>query len=145
MNDITHNQCNSTDVELGKKSVDEKYRKILGMIGIAKRSGKIVSGTPQVLAEIRSDKQRPKIGVVLLTDGCSKNTQKQVTNACEYYHVPLRKITVSPGDLGHAIGKLGEVCSVVITGDTGITDAVLKRIDDFEQIKHPDTAVIDGD
>lgn len=114
---------------------------MLGMIGMAKRSGNIVSGVPIVISEIRSDKQRPKIGIVLLSGGCSKNTEKQMTNACTYYKVPMRKIEVSPSDLSHAIGKgkTREVCAVAVKGNRGIIEAVIKRIDDFEQSKHPES------
>lgn len=133
LEDLTHNQTDSDIMYTGEITEPAEYKKMLGMIGIAKRAGFLVSGTPSVLSEIRTPKQRRKIGVVLLSDGCSNNTRKQVVNACTFYNVPLRIVKIPPGELGHSIGKSGEICAVAVKEDMKLTQAVLKKIDEFEE------------
>lgn len=61
--------------------------KILGMIGLAKKAGKAVSGETLCLAAVKEGKAR----LLIIACDASENTKKQMKNSCEFYGVPCMK------------------------------------------------------
>lgn len=59
--------------------------KIKGMMGLAKRAGKLIGGQELVLEAIRSGKAE----IVIITTDASDNTKKMFRDKCDYYHVPI--------------------------------------------------------
>lgn len=81
--------------------------KLLSMLGLSARAGRLVSGVQAV--EIALKKGEAKL--VILDEDASEGTKKQMTDACLHRKTPL--ITVSASSLGDAIGKPGRMIAAV--------------------------------
>lgn len=91
-------------------------RKTQGMLGLAARAGKIVTGQDSVESAVK----RKKAFVALVDAGASPRTKKDIRDACEYAQVTM--IEMEADLIGFSIGKPGRMCAAV-------TDASLaKRI-----------------
>ena len=60
--------------------------KALGLIGIATKARKVVSGEFMTESAVKSGSAM----LVILADDASDNTKKKFSNMCEFYEVPLR-------------------------------------------------------
>ena len=74
--------------------------KALGMIGLAARAGKIVSGEFVVEKAVKGR----KACLVIIAEDASANTKKKFRNMCDYYRLPCYYFETKER-LGHAIGK----------------------------------------
>ena len=90
--------------------------KLLSMIGLSARAGRLVSGVQAV--EIALKKGEAKLAI--LDEDASAGTKKQMTDACSHKKTPL--ITVSACSLGDAIGKPGRMIAAVT--DTSFADRI---------------------
>ena len=90
------------------------------MLGLAKRAGKLVPGTPLVTAEIRSRKAL----LVLLTSDAAPNAVKRITDSCNSHHIELINIQYTKAQIGSAIGQSGEVAVVALL-DSNFKKAIL--------------------
>lgn len=59
--------------------------KILNMLGLAKRAGKLTAGEKKTLENIRSKKAE----VVFLAADAGANTRKKIQDKCRTYDIPL--------------------------------------------------------
>ena len=59
--------------------------KVLGMIGLAVRAGKMISGEENIINAVRSGKAH----MVLLASDASGNTKKMYSDKCRYYTVRI--------------------------------------------------------
>lgn len=96
-----------------------KKDKILSMIGLAVRAGKVVSGEFMTEKAVKS----MMASLVIVAEDASDNTKKQFSNMCEFYEVPLFFYS-NRFDIGAAIGKEHRV-SLAITDD-GFSNAITK-------------------
>ncbi|WP_295227084.1 ribosomal L7Ae/L30e/S12e/Gadd45 family protein [Veillonella sp.] len=96
--------------------------RILNLLGLAQRAGKLSSG--DFIVEKAMKKKTPNL--VLLAGDCAANNEKKYIQLAELHHIPLRKVG-SKETLGAAIGK--EVRVVVAVEDDGFAKALLKEID----------------
>lgn len=96
--------------------------KVLNLLGLAQRAGKLCSG--DFIVEKAMKKKTPKL--VLLAGDCAANNEKKYIQLAELHHIPLRKVG-SKETLGTTIGK--EVRVVVAVEDDGFAKALLKEID----------------
>lgn len=97
-------------------------RKIFSYIGLAMKSGNLVSGEFSTEKAIQSN----KTFLVLIAEDASNNTKKKFTNKCNYYDVPLYFFGTKK-DLGKAIGK--EMRSTIGLIDCGLADGIKKQLD----------------
>ena len=93
-------------------------KRILNMLGLCMRAGKIISGEKACIQAIRVG----KVCVVLLDNGTAKNAEKAITDACSYHEVPL--ILVPEDELGFAIGKPGRMVAAIT--DPSMADRILQ-------------------
>ena len=94
--------------------------KVLSMIGMSARAGKVLSGEFAVEKGVKTYKAY----LLILAADASDNTKKKFKNMCEFYEVPL--IEYATKDiLGGAIGK--EMRSMVAITDEGLADAVYSK------------------
>lgn len=88
-----------------KKKLSDKAReleKLLGMLGLAMRAGKLVIGTEQVFLAM----QRPlKPYLVLVSEGASEKARTRIGYKCEFYKIPVFELAVSTAAFGKRIGK----------------------------------------
>ncbi len=91
--------------------MEEKAKKLLGVIGLCRSAGKLIMGTPMVCDGLRDG----KIKLVLEAFDTSENTHKKICDKCSFYGVRLVKIDADCLTLGSAIGKSAVAC-------VGVTD-----------------------
>ncbi|MDO4473222.1 MAG: ribosomal L7Ae/L30e/S12e/Gadd45 family protein [Eubacteriales bacterium] len=96
--------------------------KVLSMIGMATKAGKVVSGEFAVEKEVKCT----GACLVLIAEDASENTKKKFQNMCNFYEVPIR-LYGTRETLGHAIGK--EFRASIAVLDEGFTKSILKYLD----------------
>ena len=95
--------------------------RVLSMLGMAARAGKIESGEFSTEKAVKSGRGR----LVIVAEDASGNTKKMFTNMCKYSEVPL-VVFGTKEELGHWIGKAYRASICIL--DEGFAKAVLKKI-----------------
>ena len=108
----------------GDDALNNHRKKLCGMLGLAKKAGRIISGTDMVCEAVRTGKAKH----IYIAGDASRNTNKRLINCCTYYEVPYSIILPCGTELAHAIGKTGNVAAAAVT-DIGFTMAINKIID----------------
>ena len=95
--------------------------KILSYLGLAMKSGNVVSGEFMTENAVKSGKSF----LVILASDCSDNTKKKFRNMCEFYETPY--IEYSDKDmLGKCIGK--EFRASLSVNNEGFATSILKHL-----------------
>lgn len=76
--------------------------RLLGLLGLARRAGKLVLGSTQCLNGVRQE----TLHLVILDGSTQGNTRKMFVNACQNHRIPLIELKGSDV-LGPSIGKPG--------------------------------------
>ena len=100
-------------------------KKIISLLGIAKKAGKTVCGTDMTVESIR--KKASSVKVILLASDASANTVKRIKNTSEYYSVPLICMQIDKEELAKTVGSIAQV-SVIGVLDDGFASAMLKAM-----------------
>lgn len=95
--------------------------KLLQILGLAMKAGKVVSGEDQVLHSIKSR----NAALIILAKDTGANTKKKIQDKCDTYQVPNLRYGTRE-ELGKAIGKSERV--VLAITDTGFTRAIQKLV-----------------
>lgn len=95
--------------------------RVMSLLGLAARAGKIVSGGFSAEDAVR----KKKAFLVLIAEDTQTNTVKKFTDKCSYYKVPMRFYGTQE-TLGHAVGKQSRACIAVT--DRGFADAILHKL-----------------
>lgn len=93
----------------------------MGLLGLAQKAGKLVSGENNCIFAVKSLKAK----LVILAEDSSFNTEKLFKDKCAYRDIPLIKSFDKP-TLGRIIGK--DSRAVIAVMDQGFCDALLKLI-----------------
>lgn len=96
-------------------------RKILSLIGLAMKAGKIVSGEFSTEKAVKAGKGR----LVIVAESASDNTKKKFRNMCEYYQVPIYFFGKKE-ELGNAIGKEFRASLAIL--DDNFAEAIKKQL-----------------
>ena len=96
--------------------------KIYSLLGIAMKSGNVVSGEYQTLEAVK----KRKANLVLVSEDASDNTKKLFTDKCAFYAAPVY-LYGSKEDLGRAIGK--DLRSSLAVCDVGLATAIKKQLE----------------
>ena len=99
-------------------------KKVLNLLGLAQRSGKLSSGEFMVEKRVKEG----RAFLVIIASDASKNTKKKFHNMCTYYRVPVMEMSFKE-ELGHSIGR-GERSSLALTDD-GFAKAVTKVLETY--------------
>lgn len=99
-----------------------KPDKVLSMLGLATRAGKVVSGEFSTEKAIKSGKAY----LVIVASDASDNTKKEFSDSCSYYQVPF-VIYGTKDSLGHCIGKQMRA-SLAVT-DEGFGREIAKKME----------------
>jgi len=92
-------------------------KKLLGLIGLCARAGRLVSGEDAAIKLIRSGNAQ----LAFIDAGASANAHKAMNNACTTYDVEL--ISLPEGELGRISGKPGRMAAA--TADKGFADSMI--------------------
>ncbi|MBQ7064766.1 MAG: ribosomal L7Ae/L30e/S12e/Gadd45 family protein [Firmicutes bacterium] len=109
---------------------DEK--KVLGLLGLCGKAGRVASGEFQCEEAIRSRHAH----LVLLASDVSVNTGKKFTDKCHFYRIPCFRLSCSKAELGHCIGREERACAAVT--DPGLAASMRKYLEESsssEQIR----------
>lgn len=101
-------------------------RQILGMLGLAAKAGKIVSGEYSVEKALKEGRAY----LVIIAGDASENTKKHFRDMCSFRNVPIR-ILGNKEELGNCIGK-GFRANAALT-DPGFAESILKKTDASNQ------------
>jgi ribosomal protein L7Ae-like RNA K-turn-binding protein len=87
--------------------------KFLSMLGLSRRAGKVIIGTPLVTSTLPSG----KVKVTFYTSDASDNTKKRITDKCKFYNTECIIIDTSSSQIGKMVGMNTDVCVVGVTDD----------------------------
>lgn len=97
--------------------------KIISLLGLAQKAGKLVSGEVSVAKAVKTGKAQ----LLLIAGDSSEPTKKGYRDMATYYQVPLYEI-LSKQELGECIGKVQRAAVAVV--DTGFSKALMKLLSD---------------
>lgn len=98
-----------------------KGNKVLSLLGLAKKAGKVVSGEFSTETAVKAG----KACLVLVSREASENTKKKFRNMCEFYRVPM-EVFGDKEELGNCIGQ--EYRASLAVTDPGFSEAIRKQL-----------------
>lgn len=104
-----------------------KGNKVLSLLGLAKRAGKVVSGEFSTEAAVKSGKAY----LVVVSSEASGNTKKKFSNMCAYYQVPLYFYGAKE-ELGRCIGQ--EFRASLAVTDQGFSEALIRQMESLKAL-----------
>ena len=84
--------------------------RMLNMLGLCARAGKLITGEKACVAAIRAG----NVCAVILDGAASENAVKALRQACQTHDVPMAR--TGPFELGEAIGKPSRMAAAVTDG-----------------------------
>ena len=93
-------------------------RRMLNMLGLCMRAGRIISGEKACVQAVRAG----GACAVVLDRAAAKNAVKAVSDACAFHQVPL--VYAPENELGDAIGKPGRMVAAIT--DPSMADRILE-------------------
>lgn len=96
--------------------------KVLSLIGLATKAGKIVSGEFATEKSVKTGKGL----LVLVAEDASENTRKKFQNMCDFYEVPMYLLS-DKESLGRAMGK--EFRASAAIQDENFARAIMKALE----------------
>ena len=97
-------------------------KKILQLLGLCQRAGRLTSGETGALSAIKDGSSQ----LVIVAENASDNTKKKFRNSCEYYGVPYYEYATKE-ELGRHIGK--EMRASVAVTNAGLAGSLIKLLD----------------
>ena len=86
--------------------------KLLNLLGLCRRAGKLNIGNDLVIDDILNNKCR----LVVMASDLSKNTEKKILLNCHRFNTKSIKLTRTKDELSWAVGKYCGVASVIDSG-----------------------------
>ena len=83
------------------------------MLGLCRRAGKVVIGTPLVTSTLPSG----KVKMVYYTSDASENTKKRITDKCKFYNTDCIMLEITGDEVGKMVGMNTPVCVIGVTDD----------------------------
>ena len=102
---------------------------VLRALGLCKRAGALVCGTPMICTALREGKKKPII--VVMASDVSEGTRKKLTDKCAFYETRLVAIESDGETLAASVGKTGVLAAVAVT-DENLAELVRKNLGDNE-------------
>lgn len=85
--------------------------KLINLLGLAQRAGRLITGEEQVLQAIRKN----KVQLVFLATDAGPNLQKKITDKSNYYKIEVSTVFTTL-ELSTAVGRPRKVIAVADTG-----------------------------
>lgn len=98
----------------------------LGLLGLARRGGRIVLGEAAVEAHLRQGNQ---VKLLLLASDAAANAVRRAEHWSATYRIELIKISQSKQEFGNAMGR--NVCALAALTDDGLAAAYKKSLLDI--------------
>ncbi len=100
--------------------------RVLSMLGLAKRAGRVSMGVQLCEKDIKSKKSE----LIIIASDVSDNTRKAIVNSCEYYSVKYIEYS-DMFALGNAVGADSAI-GVVSLNDKGFAKTVFEKYSDLK-------------
>lgn len=100
--------------------------KVLGVIGLAKRAGKITSGEFLCERAIKSGQSK----LIIIASDIADNAKKSAVNTCSHYGVEYIEFS-SSAELGRAIGADNRM--IISVNDSNFKNAILSKIERIDE------------
>ena len=97
---------------------------VLRALGLCRRAGALICGTPMICAEL----PKGKILMVIEARDTSEGTHKKITDKCRYYEVEHLRIEADGVSLAAAVGKSGSLAAVAVS-DANLAVMIKKAMD----------------
>lgn len=97
--------------------------KFLGMIGLARRAGKVNMGEEKCSKAIKAKRAK----LVIIASDASDNTKKSIINSCKYYNVRYIE-AYNKTELGSCMGT-GDMAAMSVN-DENFAKAILDRLNE---------------
>ena len=98
---------------------------LLGALGLCKRAGVLVCGTPMICAALREGRKKPLL--VVMASDASEGTRKRLSDKCAFYETVLVAADVGGETLAAAVGKTGFLAAVAVT-DRSLAELVSNKL-----------------
>ena len=96
----------------------EDNKKLLFMLGLAKKSGQIIVGTPMIIEHIQKKKTlNPEAFLVIEAADTGESSHKKLSDKCNFYNVRRIQISATCEELGAALGKSATAAVAIIGKD----------------------------
>lgn len=95
---------------------DEKYDRFLGMLGLARRAGKVIIGT-ELICRAMPKRGDGSIRLVIISDKASEATRKKLTVKSEFYGIEYIEVSIDTEELGRILGKTYAPAAVAVTDE----------------------------
>lgn len=99
----------------------QNRQKVINLLGLAQRAGKLATGTETVLDQLN----RGKIKAVVMASDIQDNTAEKVNRVAKKGNVPIIT-SFTAEEISHALSKKRKVLGLT---DIGFTKTLIKRID----------------
>ncbi len=98
---------------------DAAQKKMLGMLGLAAKAGKLTYGSELTLEGVL----KCRVCLVLLSDSASERTKRKLDERCAELEVEIIRMDIDPTDICRAVGRKRPIVSLGIT-DKNLAAAV---------------------
>ena len=103
-----------------------KNDKFLGMLGLCARARKLTAGS-----SLSCDAIARGAYLALVSSDSSDNTKKRINDKCNFYGCRHLEAGFTSAEIGHAIGKSGEVAAIAVN-DPNFADALVRLCESEE-------------
>ncbi len=90
-----------TDLKRSLQLEDKNMQRMLGMLGLAMRAGKLVIGTELICRAM----PRGEVRLVAVSSGASDATKKKIFTKSEFYGITAIEVDIDTERLGRILGK----------------------------------------
>ena len=104
----------------------DNQNKVLSLIGMAKKAGKLITGTDMAVDAIRN--KRDKVKLLFCSADASQTTVKRIRNTSEYYKIPLCTLDFDKTELARIVGNRYGQTSVIAVTDEGFAKAMIEKL-----------------
>ena len=95
---------------------DEAKSRFLGLIGLARRAGKLIIGT-ELICRAMPKRKDGSVRLVIISDKASEATRKKLTVKSDFYGIEYIEVSIDTEELGRSIGKTFAPAAVAVTDE----------------------------
>ncbi len=88
--------------------------RILSLLGLAKRAGRVTAGVPLVCEKLRSSSPP---ALVVIAEGAAENARKRLADRCAFYKVNVLTVDADPAELAHALGRSDRIAGAAVSDE----------------------------
>lgn len=101
---------------------DRNEERLLRMLGLCRRAGRLVTGSEQTCMAMAA---RKKPCLIVLASDASDATARRIGRKCFYYQLPLLRLDAIGADaLGHAVGRSGAIAAAAVRDENFASEII---------------------